>query len=92
MNQTNSLLALLTVTLTGLLQDKCEETVILKSLTCFTLLRLVPNEYVGREKSRLCVIRNDFTLIRIEAKLPFRCPGQKLVDIELQGFTVLSYM
>lgn len=60
----NSLLALLTVTLTCLLQDKCEETVISKSLTCFTLLRFVPNEYVGREKSRLCVIRKTSHLKR----------------------------
>ena len=47
----------LTVTLTCSLQEKSEETVIPKSLTCFTLLRLAPNEYVERERSRLRVIR-----------------------------------
>ena len=29
-----------------------------KSLTYFTPLRFVPNEYFGRERSRLCAIRN----------------------------------
>ena len=52
----NNLLALLTVTLrTCSLQDKSEEAIMPKSLTHFRLLRLVPNEYVGRERSRLCV-------------------------------------
>ena len=53
----SNLLALLTVTLTCSLRDKSEETIMPISLTHFTLLRLVPNEYVGREKSRLCVMR-----------------------------------
>ena len=54
----NNLFAILTVTVTFSLQDKSEVTLMPKFLTHFTVLRLVPNEYGGRERSRLCVMCN----------------------------------
>ena len=43
--------------LTCLLEDKSDEIIMPRSLMYFTLLRLVPNEYVGRERSCLSIIR-----------------------------------
>ena len=54
---TNNLLALLAVTLTCSRQDKCEETLMAKLLTHFTVLRLVSNEYATQGgRSHVCAL------------------------------------
>ena len=47
-------------------QDKSEETIMPNSLTHFPVLRLVPNEYLGRESSHLCVIRKTSHLLELK--------------------------